>query len=278
MTKRVGLIGHPLGHSISPVFQQAAFDYLGIDARYELWSTELGDVKKVLDDLRAADALGCNVTVPYKETVMPMLNECDMLCRRIGACNTIVNSGGKLIGYNTDADGFIKALRKYGDYPLFAKKVVILGSGGVARAAGFALINAGVGLLTIAYDIKDQAEKLAEALRKFGGQIDIAESQDVAGAVAGCDLLVNCTPFGMKGTQLEGKSIVEAEDIPRDILVYDVVYNPLKTQLLLNAEKAGADTLEGLAMLVYQGAAAFELWTGKDAPVDVMFEAALGAL
>ena len=278
MTKRVGLIGHPLGHSISPVFQQAAFDYLYIDACYELWSTEPSGVKKVLDGLRAADALGCNVTVPYKETVMPMLDECDMLCRRIGACNTAVNNGGKLMGYNTDADGFIKALRKYGDYPLFGKKVVILGSGGVARAAGFALINAGVSLLTIAYDIKDQAEKLAQSLRNVGGQIETVGSQDVAGAVAACDLLVNCTPFGMKGTSLEGKSLVEAKDIPSGILVYDVVYNPLKTQLLLNAEKAGADTLEGPAMLVYQGAAAFELWTGKDAPVDVMFEAALAAL
>jgi len=278
MTKRVGLIGHPLGHSISPVFQQAAFDYSQIDARYELWDTEPSDIKNVLDGLRAADALGCNITVPYKEMVMPMLDECDALCRRIGACNTIVNNGGKLIGYNTDADGFVKALRKYGDYPLFGKKVVILGSGGVTRAAAFALLNAGVKLLTIAYDIKDQAEKLAESLRNVGGQIETVESQDVAGAVAGCDLLVNCTPFGMKGSSLEGQSLIEAKDIPSGILVYDVVYNPLKTQLLLNAEKAGADTLEGLAMLVYQGAAAFELWMGKDAPVDVMFEAALTAI
>jgi shikimate dehydrogenase len=260
------------------VFQQAAFDYLHIDARYELWDTDPDDIKNVLDGLRAGDALGCNITVPYKEKVMPMLDVCDMMCRRIGACNTIVNNGGKLIGYNTDTDGFVKALRKYGDYPLFGKKVVILGSGGVARAAAFALLNAGVSLLTIAYDIKDQAEKLAEVLRNVGGQIEMVVSQDAAGAVASCDLLVNCTPFGMKGTPLEGKSLVEAKDIPLGILVYDVVYNPLKTQLLLNAEKAGADTLEGLAMLVYQGAAAFELWTGRDAPADLMFEAALGAI
>ncbi|MFC1978364.1 shikimate dehydrogenase [Chloroflexota bacterium] len=278
MTKRVGIIGHPLGHSISPVFQQAAFNYLNIDAYYEIWEIEPDDIRKVLDGLRARDALGCNITVPYKETVMPMLDECDALCRRIGACNTIVNNSGKLMGYNTDADGFIKALLKYGDYPLFGKKVVILGSGGVARAAGFALLNAGIGSLTIAYDIQNQAENLAKDLRNVGGQIEIIESKELAGAVAGCDLLVNCTPFGMKATPLEGKSLVDAKDISSGILVYDVVYNPLKTQLLLNAEKAGADTLEGLAMLVYQGAAAFELWMGKDAPVDVMFEAALSAL
>jgi len=278
MTKKVGLIGHPLGHSISPMFQQAAFDFMNIDARYELWDTNPDDIKKVLGGLRAADALGCNVTVPYKEMVIQMLDECDALCRRIGACNTIVNNSGKLMGYNTDADGFVKALRKYGDYPLFGKKVVILGSGGVARAAGFALLNSGVGLLTIAYDIKDQAQKLVDGLRNVGGHIDMMESKDVASALADCDLLVNCTPFGMKETPLEGKSLVDVRDIPAGILVYDVVYNPLKTQLLLNAEKAGANTLEGLAMLVYQGAAAFELWTGKGAPSDLMFEAALAAL
>jgi shikimate dehydrogenase len=207
-----------------------------------------------------------------------MVDECDTLCRRIGACNTIVNHGGRLVGYNTDADGFLKAMYKYRDYPVFGKKVVILGSGGVARAAAFALINAGAGLLVLAYDIEDQAEKLAEALRGVGGDVFICKSADVASVLSDCDLLVNCSPFGMKGTQLEGKSLVDAQDIPSGILVYDVVYNPLKTQLLINAEKAGALTLEGLAMLVYQGAAAFELWTGKDAPIDVMFEAALGAL
>jgi shikimate dehydrogenase len=278
MTKKVGLIGHPLGHSLSPVFHQAAFDHLGIDARYELWDTEADDIKKVLDGLRLTDALGCNVTVPYKETVMPMLDECDMMCRRIGACNTVVSNGGKLVGYNTDANGFIKSLHKYGDYPLIGKKVVILGSGGVARAAAFALINTGVVLLTIAYDIKEQAEKLADDLRHVGGNIFICKSEDVASILPNCDLMVNCSPFGMKGTSLEGKSLVDTKDIPSGILVYDVVYNPLKTQLLINAEKAGARTLEGLAMLVYQGAAAFELWTGKDAPTDVMFEAALSAI
>jgi shikimate dehydrogenase len=278
MTKRVGLIGYPLGHSISPVFQQAAFDHLKIDAKYELWSTAPDDVKNVVDSLRSTDALGCNVTVPYKETVLPMLDELDDLCRQIGACNTIVNNVGKLTGYNTDAQGFIKALQEDGSFDLLRKRVVVLGSGGAAKAVAFALVNAGVGLLTIAYDIKDQAEKLAAGLRNVGGQIETVESSSVANSIAACDLLVNCTPFGMKGSPLEGKSLVEAKGIPAGILVYDVVYNPLKTQLLVNAEIAGARTLAGLSMLVYQGAAAFELWTGKDAPLDVMMKAAQGAL
>jgi len=278
MAKRVGLIGYPLGHSISPVFQQAAFDHLKIDAMYELWSTAPEDVKSVVDGLRAADALGCNVTVPYKETVLPMLDEIDELCRQIGACNTIVNRAGKLTGYNTDAQGFIKALRQDGSFDPSDKQVVILGSGGVARAAGFALINAGVSSLTLVYEIEDQANKLASSLRNVGANVLTCKSQDVATAMIGCDLLVNCTPFGMKGSPLEGKSLVESSDIPAGILVYDVVYNPLKTRLLINAENAGAKTLSGLSMLVYQGAAAFELWTGKDAPLDVMLKAAKGAL
>ncbi|MFC1998710.1 shikimate dehydrogenase [Chloroflexota bacterium] len=278
MMKRVGLIGYPLGHSISPVFQQVAFDSLGIDAKYELWSTAPDDVKGVVDGLRAADALGCNVTVPYKETVLPMLDELDDLCRQIGACNTIVNRAGVLTGHNTDAQGFIKALREDGGFDASGKQVVILGSGGVARAAGFALVNAGVASLTLVYEIEEQANILASSLREAGGNVFICKLQDVAAAVSDCELLVNCTPFGMKGSSLEGKSLVELKDIPAGILVYDVVYNPLKTQLLINAENAGAKTLSGLSMLVYQGAAAFELWTGIDAPIDVMLKAAQGAM
>ncbi|MFC1905921.1 shikimate dehydrogenase [Chloroflexota bacterium] len=278
MTKRVGLIGYPLGHSISPVFQQAAFDHLKIDARYDLWITASNSLKRVVDDLRAVDALGCNVTVPYKETVMSMLDELDDMCRQIGACNTIVNNAGKLTGYNTDAQGFIKALREDGSFDPAGKRVSILGTGGAARAAGFVLINAGVSSITLVYEIEEQANLLASSLRDAGGNIFIFKPQDVAAAMSGCELLVNCTPFGMKGSLLEGKSLVETKDIPAGILVYDIVYNPLKTQLLINAENACARTLAGLSMLVYQGAAAFELWTGKDAPTNVMLKVAQSAL
>ncbi|MBT3363048.1 MAG: shikimate dehydrogenase [Chloroflexi bacterium] len=278
MTKRVGLIGYPLGHSISPVFQQAALDHLNIDALYELWSTPPDDVKSVVDGLRSADTVGSNVTVPYKETVLPMLDEQDKLCRQIGACNTIVNSGGKLVGYNTDALGFIKTLRDDGGFDPKGKSVVVLGSGGVARAAGYALVDADIDALTIVYDIEAQADKLASGLRDAGGNVLISKVLDVASAVSGVDLIVNCTPFGMKGDTFEGKSLLEAKDIPVNALVYDVVYNPLMTQLLINAKQSGAKTLAGLSMLVYQGAAAFELWTGKNAPVDVMMKAARSAL
>ena len=140
------------------------------------------------------------------------------------------------------------------------------------------MVNAEVASITLAYEIEDQAEKLASSLRDAGGSVITCKSQDVAVAVAGCDLLVNCTPFGMKGSSLEGKSLVDSPDIPKGIAVYDVVYNPLKTQLLMNAEAAGAITIAGLAMLVYQGAAAFELWTGERAPLEVMLEAAQKAL
>ena len=278
MKKRVGLIGYPLGHSISPVFQQAALDHLGIDAEYELWSTVPEDVEDAVDGLRTADTLGCNVTVPYKETVLPFLDDVDGLCEQIGACNTIVNREGRLAGYNTDAEGFMNALRRDGGFDPSAKKVVILGSGGVARAAGFALVNAEVASITLAYEIEDQAEKLASSLRDAGGSVITCKSHDATVAVSGCDLLVNCTPFGMKGSPLEGKSLIDSGDIPEGIVVYDVVYNPIKTQLLMNAEAAGAGTIAGLAMLVYQGAAAFELWTGEIAPLDVMLKAARGAL
>ena len=280
MTKFVGLIGHKLSHSISPQFQQAAFDYLSLDMRYEVWETAKDDLPEVVEGMRDASKLGANVTIPHKEVVLPLLDDVDNDARRIGAVNTIVNRGGKLTGYNTDASGFMRALRDDGAFSPRNKRVVLLGAGGAARAVGFALVDAGARSLIILNRGVERGRALAWDLKVSDTEVAALSWKDgnTLTALAECDLLVNCTSVGMKDGSGEGKSPLGIGLIPKRALVYDVVYNPLETPLLAAAKKAGARTLSGLPMLVYQGAASFELWTGKSAPIDIMMRVAKRAL
>jgi len=280
MTKFVGLIGNKLKHSISPQFQQAAFDYLGLDIRYEVWDTAKDELPNVVEGIRDAAKLGANVTIPYKEAVLPLLDDVDSDARRIGAVNTIVNRGGKLIGYNTDSSGFLRALREDGGFSPRNKRAVLLGAGGVARAVGFALVDAGVKSLVILNRTQARGEALAWDLKVSDTEVVALSWKDgkTLTALTECGLLVNCTSVGMKDSAGEGKSPLGIGLIPKRALVYDVVYNPIETPLLAAAKKAGARTLGGLPMLVYQGAASFELWTGKSAPIDIMMRVAKRAL
>lgn len=279
MTKTVGLIGYPLGHSISPIFQQAAFDHLGLDTRYELWETEPDKLQERVKGIRAADILGSNVTVPYKEDVIPMLDEMNETAADIGAINTIVKHDDQLVGYNTDAEGFLRALEAEGGFDPEGKTVTMIGAGGVARAIGFSLVGAGIKSLKL-FDIDiARAEKLASELNATDIAILRAnQGSEYEEAVSGAELLINCTPIGMAHSPSENKSPVAQELITPRTLVYDVVYNPIKTTLLKEAEMMGAAILGGLSMLVYQGVAAFELWTGQSAPVDIMMGKARDAL
>jgi shikimate dehydrogenase len=280
MTKYVALIGYPLGHSVSPPMQQAAFDYYQLDLRYEAWEAESAQFGAVIERVRQPVTLGANITIPYKETVLPMLDELDEPARQIGAVNTIVNRKGNLIGYNTDAEGFVQALRQLGGFEPAGKRAALIGAGGAARAVSFALARAGVKSLAITDIVAARAQALFSSLKPLGVETHVIEPEDqsLKAALSNCDLVVNCTPVGMKHSATEGKSPLKAELIPKEALIYDVVYNPIETKLILDARARGARTLGGLAMLVYQGAKAFELWTGREAPVDIMFETAKGAL
>ena len=278
MTLRLGIIGYPIGHSISPVFQQAALDYYSVDARYQAWEVSLDNLPQFIEGLRSPDTLGCNVTVPHKEAVMEMLNMVDDWALRVGAVNTIVNRDGKLGGYNTDGQGFLRALK--GDFRVEGCKVLILGAGGAAKGIAMALAGEGVSSITIANRTMSRADRLARSLKEQGSQAMALplESEGLVQAASESDLIVNCTTLGMKhGPNEEGTPLVAAQIAPRT-LVYDLVYNPPMTPLLQQAEKAGARTLSGLPMLVYQGAASFELWTDKEAPVEVMMRTAREAL
>ena len=291
MSKYIGLIGYPIKHSISPFFQQAALDYYQLDIRYEAWETAPAQLQEVVDDIRKSQNIGANVTVPYKETVLPLLDEVDELAGSIGAVNTIVKKVDRLVGFNTDAYGFIEVLDKEGHFDPEGRKVFILGAGGVARAVCFALLQRKVASLAITDGIFERASALAENLMNYTKRISASPRElkteinhlrwkklSSASTLNNCDLIVHCTTIGMKDSPQEGQSPLSLEVIPKNALVYDVVYNPWPTPLLKLAQKAGANTLGGLPMLVYQGAASFKLWIGREAPVDIMFTKAREAL
>jgi shikimate dehydrogenase len=287
MSRYISLIGYPLKHSISPYFQQAALDYYRLDIRYEAWETAPAQLQDMVNDLRKPLNVGANVTVPYKEAVLPLLDGVDDLASSIGAVNTIVKKDNRLLGFNTDAYGFIEALTKEGHLDPEGKRVVMLGAGGVGRAVGFILVQKKVASLAITDGIFERASALAENLvkpikktsqssRDLKPSVTVLQWHSLSSAktLANCDLIVHCTTIGMKDSPQEGQSPLSLEVIPKGVLVYDVVYNPWLTPLLELAQKVGANILGGLPMLVYQGAASFKLWTGKQAPVDIMFNEA----
>ena len=283
MSKCVALLGYPLGHSISPVFQQAAFDYCRLDVRYERWETETSYLQEAAGRLRQSRVLGANVTIPLKEAVMPLLDKVDQLAAQIGAVNTIVNREGKLFGYNTDASGFLRSLRQEGAFEPRGKRVALIGAGGAARAVAYALVRESVRKLTIVNRSAERAERLASSLGMYGGAEAVIttlpwEQAKSREALAGSDLIVNCTSLGMKHSPAEGEAPLAADSIPEDALVCDLVYNPIDTPLLIEARKSGARVLGGLAMLVYQGAESFRLWTDRQPPIDIMFKQANEAL
>ncbi|MDA0987902.1 MAG: shikimate dehydrogenase [Chloroflexi bacterium] len=280
MTKRIFLIGHPVGHSVSPAFQQAALDHYAKDVRYEAMDVDALSLSQAVSSLRDPDVMGANVTVPHKQATVTLLDELTKEARLIGAVNTIENRDGVLIGHNTDAKGFLKALKEEAGFDPQGKTALVLGAGGAARAVVVALAGAGAKSLVVANRTLERAVALIDSLRsKLPSAEAVALHPDSLRPVAASSqLIVNCTSMGMSGGEGQGETPMTADLIPSEALVCDLVYNPRETPLMSEAAKAGARVLGGLPMLVYQGAAAFELWTGKEAPVKVMFEAAEKAL
>ena len=278
MPQRLGIIGHPIGHSISPVFQQAALDAIGFDGAYEAWDVAPDGVGEFVAGLRSPGTLGINVTVPHKEAVIPFLDEVDDWASTAGAVNTIVNRDGRLTGHNTDGIGFLRALREGAGFEIRGRDALVLGAGGSARGVVYALARAGAAQLFIANRTLERAERLVDIAIDSGVAAEALALSDAPGATREVALIVNCTSMGMVHGPDENGSPLSAADISSTVLVNDLVYNPLETPLLREAGRAGAATLGGIQMLVYQGAASFEMWTGHDAPVAVMLEAATAAM
>ena len=280
MTKRIFLIGHPVGHSVSPAFQQAALDHYALDMRYEAMDVDAPSLPRAVKTLRDPDVMGANVTVPHKEALLPLLDVLKEGAKLIGAVNTIENRDGALVGHNTDAQGFLRALKEDAGFDPKGKTALVLGAGGAARAVTVALVGAGVKSLVIANRTLERARALVEDVRSLvpSAEAVVLNPESLASIAISSQIIVNCTSLGMSGGTGQGETPIRADLIPSHALVCDLVYNPRETPLLREAARAGARVLGGLPMLVYQGAAAFELWTGKTAPVKVMFEAAEKAL
>jgi shikimate dehydrogenase len=279
--KQVGLVGYPVSHSLSPIMQQAAFDTFQIEANYVLWETPHDQLAGKIASLRSSGMLGANVTIPYKEDVVQMVDECDPFAARIGAINTIVNRDGRLYGYNTDAPGFITALIEFGADPFdcVGKKVVILGTGGAARAAAVGLLEKEVGEVMLLGRTEAHLQNILRHLRSLSVQIH--STTYIKGALFGypevkeflsnADLVVNATPIGLNVD--DSKLLIDVNVLPITTLVMDMIFNPPFTPLLGVARTHGCQVLNGLSMLLYQGALAFELWTGRPAPIEVMQKA-----
>ena len=259
-TSVVGIFGYPVKHSLSPYMQNAAFGALKLDFAYLPFEVKPGQLREAVNAVRALGLRGVNVTIPHKESVIRFLDALDPLARRIGSVNTIVNSNGSLKGYNTDAIGFIKDLKNKGFNPS-NKTVMLVGAGGAGRAVASALDWAGAKNILITDMQESRARALAAGI-KHAEFVGFSNWKSKTGAAA---LLVNATPAGMR----PGKPLAAAGELTKNIFVYDLVYNR-RTELLKEAGKAGAKCANGLGMLLNQGAAAFELWTGRKAPVDLM--------
>ncbi|MGB2695814.1 MAG: shikimate dehydrogenase [Dehalococcoidia bacterium] len=281
--KRAGVIGHPLGHSISPAIFQSAFDAAKLDVTYEAWDTTPDQLEARIASLRADDVLGANVTVPHKEAVIPLLDKLDERAEHVGAVNTIANENGQLVGYNTDMAGFMRALREDAHFDPKRKRIGVLGAGGAARAVSLALIEAGANVVLLAGRTPRRLDAIVAGFRQFtkaGTTITWCHWLDgtFMTELPRAEMLVNCTPVGTKGGETEGQNPMVEEYYPTNGIAFDLVYNPPETPFLKAAKANGTTPVSGLGMLVYQAAESFRIWTGQDAPVDKMLAAARAQL
>ena len=269
-TRLCALIGNPVEHSLSPAIHNAAFQHLGLNFVYVAFNVE--DVEGAMHAIRALTGIrGVSVTIPHKVAVLRHLDEVEPTARSIGAVNTIVADRGKLTGYNTDASGALAALRK-GGAPVDGGRVLLIGSGGAARAIAFALCTeAKVAALTILAIIDQEREALIRDLRdKTGIAVtgDQLTPQTLGRTIPNAQVLIHCTPVGMSPNA--GETCVPDSLLTPHLTVMDIVYNPLETRLLKAASRAGCRTIRGLEMFLQQAVGQFELWTQQPAPVAVM--------
>jgi shikimate dehydrogenase len=264
----VGILGWPAEYSLSPVMHNAAFRSTGIDWVYLLWPVPPDDLAAAVAGLRALGAAGANVTMPHKESVIEHLDDISGDARRAGAVNTIQRVGNRLIGHNTDVDGFRQLLVADAGFDPSGKRSLILGAGGAARAAALALDDLGAGEIVIAGRTDERAQNVASL--GSGRSIEWAEAERAA---ENADLVVNATPLGMNGEN----PLPEAK-WGRDQFVVDLVYTPPVTPLTSAARGSGAEAWGGLGMLVHQAASSFRIWTGQAPSTEVMSAAAVRAI
>lgn len=280
LVQMVGLLGHPVGHSYSPRMHNVAFQALGLPYVYQAFDVQPQNLAEAVRGMRALGFRGFNVTIPHKVAVMSLLDEQSEEATGIGAVNTVViGEDGKLYGTNTDGLGYLRSLREETGIHLRGAKVVLLGAGGAARAVGYTLLKEGIAALRIANRSRERAEQLAVRLKdafangnaKTGANIAIGALDEVPRWLPDADLLLNTTSVGMY-PHVDASPIRPdwLRQLPPEAVVSDLIYNPRKTRLLSEAERYGLRIHGGLGMFLYQGAEAFRLWTGQEAPLAVM--------
>jgi shikimate dehydrogenase len=276
-TRVCGVIGDPIEHSLSPAMHNAAFEALNLDYVFLAFKVKPANVQDAVNGMRALNIRGLNVTMPHKSRVLKYLDRVDLPAQLISSVNTILNKENLLFGFNTDGVGALKALKENG-VELKGRKVLLLGAGGAARAIAYAVAKEADELAVLNRTPK-HAQTLAKLLEKSANKKIASGSlspSDVQRNLQDSDILINATSVGMKPRPEE--SPVASKLLRSNLAVMDIVYNPLETKLAKDAKAAGAKVVSGVEMLIYQGASAFELWTGKSAPVEVMRKAALNHL
>jgi len=264
-TKVVGLLGLPVSHSLSAPMHNAAFEAAGLDYIYACFPVEPEHLTDAVNGLRALNFAGANVTIPYKSSVLPLVDEVSEEAKKIGAVNTIVNKGGRLVAYNTDIYGFLRSLEERGAQVAGAC-VVIAGAGGVARAMAFGAALKGASKIVLTDVISGKADALANDVRLAisGVSIEMVEGDSVRykNALSQATIIANATPLGMRESDPCPLSMEQMRAIPRGAFIFDAVYSKGETPLQRSAREMNLTYIGGLDMLLYQGVRAFELWTG----------------
>ncbi len=275
-TGLTALIGSPVSHSISPKMHNLAFDALGIDCVYLALDIGDADLKTVVDGLKAIGILGYNVTMPFKERIAEYMDELTDASRLTGACNTVIFKDGRMIGHTTDGIGFMRSLEDYG-CDVTGKKITVLGAGGAAKAMIAQAALDGVAAIDIFRRNRaprfSETVAFAEKIETFTGchvsVCDFANRDQMQKSIAESVLLVNATNIGMAPNE-DACPIADASLFYPELFVYDIIYNPGVTRLLAMAEAAGCRTANGENMILFQGAASFQCWTGREMPVDLI--------
>ena len=271
-TRLAAVVANPIKHSISPFIHNSAFEATATNGAYVAWEIEAGDLAETVANIRRYQMFGINLSMPYKEQVIPYLDELSDESRLIGAVNTVVNENGNLIGYNTDGKGFFKSLPSF---TITGKKMTLLGAGGAAKSILAQAILDGVSQISV-FVRSSSMEKTRPYLEKIqnttGFRVDLfalEDVQDLQDSITQADLLVNATSVGMDGTS---QPIPTSIVLPEKLMVADVIYQPFETPFLKWARNQGNQSINGLGMLLYQAAEAFELWTDKEMPTDQIWE------
>lgn len=270
-----GIFGHPVKHSLSPDMHNSAFNTLGLNSVYVAFDIDPESIEEAARAIRVMGIRGINITIPHKQTIIPYLDEVSPDAKLTGAVNTVKNENGKLLGYNTDVGGFLRAIREDLDFSPEGNTLFLIGAGGAARAVLSAFCMNGGAVVYITDIIKDKALELANQFKANFQNITIEtvelDNQNlIEQKFNEADILVNASPAGMDGV---GSLDIPLTSLNKNAVVYDLVYKPPDTSLLKEAKQLGHKASGGLSMLLYQGAESFEIWTGENAPVEIMKKA-----